>query len=154
MRGEQSRAPLLGAIVLNLNAQSSFEAIEEMGGRLEEFLSGEDAQRLTAVAVARELLASTYLGHDTALPHARLADTAPFCIAFGRSPEGISWGESGAKVNFVFLSIVPAFCATAYLEVVKNLAKALRDDRQRAVLSAAADEKTVEQWLRSNLLLI
>ncbi len=154
MRGDQSRAPLLGGILLNLDAQTPFEAIDELGNRLAEFLTGDDALRLTAVAVARESLANTYLGYDTALPHARLPDTSPFCIALGRSVKGIPWGSNGENAHMVFLCVVPAYCATAYLDVVKNLAHALRDDQKRAALFAVADEKAAETWLRSNLLLI
>jgi mannitol/fructose-specific phosphotransferase system IIA component (Ntr-type) len=154
MRGDQSRAPLLGGILLDLAAQTSFESIEEIGNCLATCLSGDDALKLTATAVARESLASTYMGHDTALPHARLPDTAPFCIAFGRSIKGIQWGEEGAVVHLVFLSVVPAFCATAYLGTVKALAQALRDDAKRKELFAVVDDKAAEHWLRSNLFLL
>lgn len=151
MPADSNKAPELAAVLLELEAASSFEAIEDLSSALAPTVSEETASRLTAMAVARESLASTFLGHGIALPHARLPDPVPFCFAMGRSENGVPWGASAEKVHLIFLSVVPTSAATAYLGFVRKLAIALRDEKNREFLRGAADRVSTEQWLRGCL---
>lgn len=145
--------PKLVSVIPDLAASSHFEAIEELGDTLISELSPEFASRLTAMVLARESLASTHLGHETALPHARLPDTAPFCFSFGLSRAGFGWGASAAPTRLVFLSIVPSSQATDYLNFVRMLAMALRVPEKRKKLLESKDKAGAEAWLRQHLAL-
>jgi mannitol/fructose-specific phosphotransferase system IIA component (Ntr-type) len=154
MSSERATAPLLGAILPEMGAQDSFGAIEELSSLMAEYLSGENAMKLTAVALARESLASTYLECEIALPHARMADSAPFCVSVGRSRKGIPWGAEGHLAHLVFLSVVPASFATSYLGFIRSVALLMKDKTKREALLSQPDDKAMKQWLRANLALI
>lgn len=111
----------------------------------------EFSSRLTALVLARESLASTHLGHETALPHARLPDEVPFCFGFGRSKQGFTWGSGAAPTRLVFLTLVPASAATHYLNFVRSVALALRDGEKRKNLLDIEDKAGAEAWLRQHL---
>lgn len=151
MSHDVSKAPELAAVLLELEAASSFDAIESLSAELAPKVSEDTAAKLTAVAVARESLASTFLGNGIALPHARLPDPAPFCLAMGRSSSGIPWGNNGEKVNLVFLSVVPSSAATAYLGLVRKLAITLKDAQHRETLLSMRDLAVAQSWLRERL---
>ena len=146
-----AKAPFLGAVTLDLASGSSLDAIEDLSSLLTPQLEVGTAMQLTAAAVARETLASTYLGHEIALPHARLSDPAPFCVVLGRAPQGIKWGPAGDSVRLVFMTLVPASCATDYLSFIRTLAHTIRDEAKLRALFEAKDLDAAKAWIRKHL---
>jgi len=138
-------------VVPNLVAASPATAIEQLAAGFGQFPGLPGARTLAAAALEREAQASTFLGHATALPHARIIGLSHLTVAFGRTARPISWTRDGDPVQLIFLGIVPAEQPRHYLEFMRALARALTNPPEAAALLAASDEPAIRAWLRQNL---
>lgn len=135
----------------NLLAASAATAIEQLAAGFGQFPGLPGARTIAAAALEREAQASTFLGHITALPHARVIGLSHLTVAFGRAIRPISWTRDGDLVQLVFLGVVPAEQPRHYLEFMRSLAKAMTDPALAATLLAAPDEPSIRVWLRQHL---
>lgn len=136
---------------LRPGARTADEAIEELVRLLDEPLGADKAELAGAAVRAREAQAPTFLGYETALPHARLSVPGPGLLAFGRYDAGVAWGVDGERARLVFLTLVPADATGAYLEFVRDLGRSMRDDAVRTELLLAPDEPSIRSWFRGHL---
>lgn len=143
--------PRLGGILHGLQAADSYDAIEQLAHLLSGALSASDAIRISAAAIARESLACTCIGKQTALPHARLPNMDSFLVGLGLAATPIPWGPEQAPVRIVILSVVPSAANLAYLGFMKNLMQALKDERIARRLLEAQNEAVVRDWLWRHL---
>lgn len=74
---------------------------------------------LTALAREREEEIGTYLGHGTALPHARVPGLAGPLLCVARSSAGIPWPEQ--RAHLIFFLAVPEHQPELYLQFVSRL---------------------------------
>lgn len=92
---------------------------------------GPDVREVVARQVLeREALASTYLGHGIACPHARVDRQGELRCAVGWSREGFAYGDGADAplVHLVLLYVIPANAAAEYLAEVSSLARVLQHD--------------------------
>lgn len=135
----------------NFMAASAATAIEQLAAGFGQLPCLPGARTIAAAALEREAQASTFLGHLTALPHARVVGLSHLTVAFGRAVRPIPWTRDGDLVQLVFLGVVPAEQPRHYLEFMRALAKAMTEPSVSAALLAAPDEAAIRGWLRQHL---
>jgi mannitol/fructose-specific phosphotransferase system IIA component (Ntr-type) len=144
-------AAMCAHIMLDLGASSPSLLIEQLAAG---FLGAAEApapRALATAALEREAQASTYLGHATALPHARLPSVARLAVVFGRTRQPVLWTPQGDRVQLVFLAAVPAAQPRRYLDFMRTLGRALHDEANVAALLGLPDEAAVRAWLATHL---
>jgi len=144
-------SPTLACVVLPLEAADHYEAIEELANALAADMQATDGMRISAAAIARESLACTHLGHDTALPHARLPNFDRFLFGIGLSAKGIPWGSENKIAHIILLSAVPQSANTAYLGFVRKLILAIKDEPRRQALLKAGEPEAIHHWVQQHL---
>jgi len=143
--------PRLGGLLFGLEAADSYDAIDQLSQLLSSSLSASDAIRISAAALARESLACTCIGRETALPHARLPNMESFLVGLGLSATPIPWGPEQLPVRIVILSVVPSAANLAYLGFMKNLLQALKNEGVARQLLEAKSEVGLRDWLQRHL---
>lgn len=143
--------PKLGGIIFGLEASDYYDAIDQMANMLSDSLGASDAMRISAAAIARESLACTYIGKQTAIPHARLPNMDSFLVGLGFTAAPLLWGPDQAPVRLVMLSVVPAAANMAYLGFMRSLMQALKDDAHAQALIHCDDETKARAWLAQHL---
>ncbi|MBK8474792.1 MAG: PTS sugar transporter subunit IIA [Opitutaceae bacterium] len=138
-------------VVPSLVAASPATAIEQLAAGFGQFPGLPGARTIAAAALEREAQASTFLGHATALPHARIIGLSHLTVAFGRAARPIPWTRDSDPVQLIFLGVVPADQPRHYLEFMRALAKALTDPQIAGGLLSAPDEPAIRAWLRLHL---
>ena len=146
-------AAMCAHVMLDLDATSPALVIEQLAGTFGTIPGVPAARALAAAVLEREAQASTYLGHSTALPHARLTSLQRLAVAFARLRQPILWTPEGDLVQFVFLGVVPAAQPRHYLEFMRSLGRTLHDDDNVATLRSLPDAAAVRAWLSKHLAL-
>ena len=99
----------------------------------------------------RESQQRTWLGRESAIPHARLADVKKLAVVIGSHPTGIEWGSDEQKARLFFLVAVPQNGAVEYLYLTQRITRTLRDEtRRKALLAAANAEALARAWKASS----
>ncbi len=133
-----------GAFVSELHATTPGEAIDELVRALGSLLTGRKRTARDAV-LERELLDSTGVGDEVAIPHAALEGLAKPLLALGRAPRGIDFSaHDGRPARLVFLLLIPPGDNSEEVRILASIARATIDPRARDELVAAAglDEVT------------
>lgn len=150
--GRRRRAPdlaeLVGTrIVCPLLARSPGEAIAALA-RVASIAAGVDFETATLAALERERLGSTAVGHEVAIPHARLAGVGAPVVALGILPAGIDWdAPDGSPARIVALVLGGDDDGSRRLEALRALALALEDEGLRARLLETRDPAAVREAL-------
>jgi len=95
-------------IALNIEAFSIVDAVRQAIARTPATELPAPADSLVRAIAERERLASTYLGHGLAMPHARLPDLAGPVLFIIRSERGIPVEASAEKARLIFVLVTPA----------------------------------------------
>jgi PTS system nitrogen regulatory IIA component len=133
-----------GAFVSELHATTPGEAIAELVRALGSLLAGRKRTARDAV-LERELLDSTGVGDEVAIPHAALKGLAKPLLALGRAPRGIDFSaHDGRPARLVFLLLIPPGDNTEEVRILASIARATIDQGARDAIVAAAglDEVT------------
>jgi mannitol/fructose-specific phosphotransferase system IIA component (Ntr-type) len=133
-----------GAFVSELHAQTPSEAIPELVRALGSLLAGMKRNARDAV-LERELLDSTGVGDEVAIPHAALGGLRRPLLALGRAPKGIDFGaHDGRPARLVFLLLIPPGDNAEEVRILASIARATIDPAARDAIVAAAglDEVT------------
>lgn len=141
---------VLGGVQLRLAAKTPEDAVRELAATLPPGPPVRDAAKLLAAALAREGESCTFLGRGLALPHARTDAVDALVTAAGLSREGIPWGPAGERAHLVIFAAVPKTQVRAYLDFVRRLTLAVRNDARARALLGAADEAIFRaEWQRA-----
>lgn len=90
--------------------------------------------------VNREKLGSTALGKGVAIPHGRMRGTEESVAALLILDQGVDFDSNdGEPVDLIFGLIVPQEATQTHLNILKNIAEMLSDDKQVAALRASTD---------------
>jgi mannitol/fructose-specific phosphotransferase system IIA component (Ntr-type) len=139
-----------GAFVSELHAQTPAEAIAELVRALGSLLTGRKRSARDAV-LERELLATTGLGDEVAIPHAAVEGLDRPLLALGRAPEGIDFGaHDGRPARIVFLLLIPPEAFAEEVRILASIARATIEQRARDEIVAAASLEEVTQVLARN----
>ncbi len=114
-------------IVFNLKAKDKIQAIEELLDVLIKQKLVENKKLILTRIIDRERLESTGLGHNVALPHARVDTEGEIAIAVGKSKAGISFDSiDHKKVHLIILIVWNPSLPGLFNHLFAGLAKFLR----------------------------
>ena len=96
-------------ILVGLEASNCKEALKKMVEFLPKWILSEaEKKRIFQLLLVREQLGTTAIGSGIALPHCFSSEVREPIMAFGVSPEGISYPSlDGRAVHFIFMLILP-----------------------------------------------
>ncbi len=124
----------VNTIRLDLRSKSKWEAVETLVDALvdEKQVPASQQQMVLETAMARERETSTAIGHEIAVPHARIPNLPGVIGCLGICPEGIDFeGPYAEPVRFVFLLLTPQQNYRSYIPVLAQIATLMRPDETR-----------------------
>lgn len=114
-------------IIFNLKAKDKIQAIEELLDVLVKQKLVENKKLALTRIIDRERLESTGLGHNVALPHARVDTQREIAIAVGKSKAGIGFDSiDDKKVHLIILIVWNPSLPGLFNHLFAGLAKFLR----------------------------
>ncbi len=124
-------------MICDLKSATTEGAIRELADAMvaNRFVSNADA--LVAAAMEREGILSTAMSDGLAFPHVRGVEGGGLTIALGISRAGIVYDDSGAKVNFIFFSVIPVAVSAFYLRLMSGLTESFGKKENRDLLLEA-----------------
>ena len=102
-----------------------------------------------ASVLAREAEGSTVIMDGLALPHARVEGLAEPRIAVATSERGVVWPGEESAVHVVFLLLIPRDKPALYLQILRALAAALKDDATLRVVAAMTNAGDIYRFFES-----
>ena len=131
-------------ILLNLQAKTKAEALDEMLGLLKDADEINDPGQFAADVQHRESLASTGVGDGVAFPHARSDAVDKLFVVLGRSESGLDFDAiDGRPVHLIFLMGAPNADLSVYLKVLAHTSLMMRHESVRSALGAATSAEEV-----------
>ncbi|MCE9565041.1 MAG: cation:proton antiporter [Planctomycetes bacterium] len=133
--------------LLNLSGRTPEEAITEMAARIPvaHLPAGAD---VAALAIERERELPTNLGLGVAIPHARCVHLANPLVVFGRSADGVAFGQDSSDlVHMIFLLVTPAEQPNLHLHLLGQVARIAGDPEKRRKLREVVSSAEVRELL-------
>ena len=121
-------------IRLDLRPKTRWQAVEALVDALvdEKQVPASQHQMVLETALAREKETSTSIGHEIAVPHARIPNLPGVIGCMGICPEGVDFeGPYREPVRFVFLLLTPQQNYRSYIPVLAQIATLMRPDDTR-----------------------
>ena len=140
-------------ISLDLKAYSKQEAIKEIASLLKDAKGIVDFETFVKDVFEREKLATTGIGYEIAIPHARTNAVTDFVIAFGRSQEGVEFNSVDNKpAKLIFLLGTPKRQGLGgYLKILARLTKVLKEESFRnSLLEATSPKEIVDEFKKAD----
>ncbi len=107
------------------------EAVRELSAAAAQ-AAGIDPEDVFRQVWAREMTLSTSLGHEVAIPHARVEGLEEPVLAVGHSPDGIDFeAPDGKRTRLVFLLLTPRDEVTAQLQIMGRIARLFQTPEAR-----------------------
>ena len=128
-------------VFCSLESDDRDGAIREIVARLMEGgeIAEDQVQPLVDGLLARERLGSTGIGKGIAIPHVRHEGIDGLLIAVGRSDRGLDFAAiDGEAVRVVFLIVAPEAKQDEYLQVLRWVSMAARDEYHNKLLTGAS----------------
>ena len=131
-------------IILNLDATSKQQVLEELTGQLEQAGKLVDRQAFLQDILARENQSTTGIGEGIAIPHAKSLAVKTPAIAFGRSELGLDYESlDGQPAHLFFMIAATEGANDDHLEALSRLATFLMDEKFRSRILAASSKQEV-----------
>jgi CBS domain containing-hemolysin-like protein/mannitol/fructose-specific phosphotransferase system IIA component (Ntr-type) len=138
-----------GAICLDVQATDAAGAIQELVRAIPENQIPPNVD-ITALALAREQLMTTDVGHGVAIPHARCPGLARPLLVFGRSEEGIPFSPHATEpVRLLFLLVTPADRPNLQVFFLSQLANVAKSEFVREKLRQAKNPDELLQIIEA-----
>ena len=136
-------------ILPDLQADSRETVLREMVEHLFNTGKVKDADELIQVLLDREMLGSTGIGHEVAIPHGRLAGLKEILLVFGRSEKGVPFdAHDGKPVRLFFLLVAPEDSAGLHLKALARISRVLKNPECRASLLNSKDREALFKVIR------
>ncbi len=136
-----------GAWLSELGVTTSTAAIDKLVEALGAKL-GDLAPRAARAVLDREIVASTGLGDEVAVPHAVVAGLSKPMLALGFAKDGIDFNApDGRAAKVVFLLLMPPRVHDQEVRILAAIARAVLDPEARARLLGASSETEVATLL-------
>lgn len=133
-------------IILNLDATSKLQVLEELTGQLEQAGKLVDRQAFLKDILTRENQSTTGIGEGIAIPHAKSVAVDAPAIAFGRSEHGLDYESlDGQPAHLFFMIAATEGANDDHLEALSRLATFLMDEKFRSRILAASSKQQVLQ---------
>jgi fructose-specific phosphotransferase system IIA component len=136
-------------VLLELKAKNKEEAIKEIASSLQGAREITSLDAFIKAVFEREAMATTGIGHDIAIPHARTDAVNDFIIALGRSTAGVEFGAlDGRPVKLVFLMGTPRKKGlNAYLKILAHLSRLLEKESFRnSLYKASSPQEIIDEF--------
>lgn len=128
-------------IIFDLKAKDKIQALEELLDVLARQKLIQNKKMLLTRIIDRERLESTAIGHNVALPHARVDTGGDIAIAVGKSGSGIDFeAVDDKKVHVIILIVWNPSLPGLFNHLFAGLAQFLRKDDFRKRLFAAKNK--------------
>lgn len=136
-------------VITSLTAPTKDAALEALAGLLATGASGVAPAVIAKVLRDRELLASTGVGDEVAIPHGRVAGLARCIAALAVSPDGVAFDAIDHRPVRIFVAILaPDRAPGDQLRALARVSKLLRDRRVRDRILAAETPAELFQFIR------
>ena len=139
--------PIIDAdlVLLDVDAGADKQAvISRLVGRLADAGRTDDADGLTAAAMAREEQSATGLPGGIAIPHCRSPHVDTASIAFARLAPPVDFGAPDGPADLAFLIAAPEAGGAEHMKLLSSLARALvRKDFVQALRDASTPDEVV-----------
>lgn len=131
-------------ICLELAATDKAGVINELAGRLSEAKGMKNFKAYLKDVFRREEVATTGIGGEVAIPHARTDAVESFVIAFGRSQAGVDFQALDSRPCKLFFMLgTPKGQVPQYLQILAHLTRLLKNNAFCNELLAAKTPETV-----------
>lgn len=138
-------------IVAGLDARNREDALEKLVSALPVWsLRGMEKKKILELLLLREQVGTTAIGQGIALPHCFSSEVNEPIVAFGVSPEGVSYPSlDGRPVHFIFMLILPQSEESERLKrkILQNIKWSLCDRAMRERLKAARNAFEIHQLI-------
>ncbi|MED0657872.1 PTS fructose transporter subunit IIABC [Anoxybacillus ayderensis] len=136
-------------IVLDLNARTKKEVIEELVDVLEKTGKLNNRQTFIEAIFAREAQSTTGIGEGIAIPHAKTKAVRTPAVVFGRSKEGIDYDSlDGKRSHLFFMIAAPEGANNTHLEALSRLSTLLMDASFRSKIENASTKQQIIQAIQ------
>ncbi|MBL8683774.1 MAG: PTS sugar transporter subunit IIA [Myxococcales bacterium] len=133
-----------------LRATDKHSVLEVLGRLLGRGTPAISPAAITKVLEDREVLASTGVGDEVAIPHGRMGGIDRVVAALAFSDEGVDFDAIDRQPVRIFVAILaPEKDTTGHLKALARFSRILRDARVRAQLLAERDPARVLAILES-----
>ena len=106
-------------------------------------------EETTAAVLKREAAGSTVIMDGLALPHARIDGLAEPRIAIATSERGIVWPGEDSPVHVALLLLIPRDKPALYLQILRALTTALKDDATLRTVAAMTNAGDIFRFFES-----
>jgi mannitol/fructose-specific phosphotransferase system IIA component (Ntr-type) len=110
-----------GRIILQLQAQSMSEAVQNIIAHIPREELPANPQMIARVVLKREQAMPTYIGHGLAVPHGRLDGIDGPVLAFARSDEGVPIEGTNERAELIFLLLTPSGMARIQPRLIADI---------------------------------
>ncbi|MCX7641075.1 MAG: CNNM domain-containing protein [Elusimicrobiales bacterium] len=110
--------------IVGLKSKDRFSAIIELVDKLSQFIPSVSKNDISEKIIKREKLFSTAIGHQIAIPHARIEGLEKPIISVGISEDGIDFSSPDIKpVKVIFLILTPYYDPSSQLSILSKISK-------------------------------
>jgi tellurite resistance protein TerC len=138
-----------GRVVLDLQATSMTEAIQQQVSRIPPSELPADPQAIIRAVQKREQAMPTYRGQGLAVPHARLDGIEKPVLAFARSAEGVPLENTNERATLFFLLLTPSGMARIQPRLLADIAGLMDSEYVTERLREATTPEEVIEAIRA-----
>lgn len=125
-------------ILSELAGQTKPQVLAELARHLARTQPGLDAEALARALLEREALASTAIGEDIAIPHAKVESATRMVGCVGRSSHGVAFDSiDGKPTHLFFVLVAPENSTGLHLKALARISRVFKDGEFRARLLRA-----------------
>ena len=131
-------------ILDNLVSTDKTSVLEELSIFLKNKGLVSNKETLLNALMGRELLGSTGIGENVAIPHAKISEIDQIITMFGRSIEGIEFDSLDKKpVHFIYLVVAPMNSSGQHLKVLARISRLLKNKPLRESIISATETNQI-----------
>jgi mannitol/fructose-specific phosphotransferase system IIA component (Ntr-type) len=133
-----------GIEIIDLKSEDRFPAIEELIGKIYDKKVIINKEIILKKIIDREKSFSTALGHQIAIPHARLEYLKKPVLIIARSAKGIKFpSPDNMPVKIIFLILTPFNDPSIQLKILSKLSKLISNVTLRKKMLSAKNIETI-----------
>jgi mannitol/fructose-specific phosphotransferase system IIA component (Ntr-type) len=135
----------------NVEATTREDVIRELAQPAAQ-AAGLDPKMIVDAVLARERALSTGIGHELAVPHARLDGLKEPVLVLGHSRAGIDFDSpDGKPARLVFLLLFPREDPAVQLQITAQIARLFRDAEARSVVYETDSLDVIRAMIKTEL---
>jgi mannitol/fructose-specific phosphotransferase system IIA component (Ntr-type) len=140
-----ARFSAVSLMVPRLAGATREEVIAELANTLKAAGFVDDAAALTELALRREAIVSTAVGHGLAFPHVRDVEGGGLTFALGLKQRGIPFGAPDGQLSrIIFFIVIPTPATAFYLRLLAGLVRTFEPAAARKQLLAC--KTPLQMW--------